>query len=59
MQAQLNIAATRSFSLSLALQFAAAALIGVVIIYGVGFSPIEALHNAAHNSRHSHAFPCH
>ncbi|HEY8856195.1 MAG TPA: CbtB domain-containing protein [Rugosibacter sp.] len=59
MQAQLNIAATRSFSLSLVLQFAAAALIGVVIIYGVGFSPIEALHNAAHNSRHSHAFPCH
>jgi len=59
MQAQLKISAIRSISLGLALQFTAAALIGVVIVYGVGFSPIEVLHNAAHNSRHSHAFPCH
>jgi cobalt transporter subunit CbtB len=36
-----------------------AALLGVVIIGGVGFSHIEAVHNAAHDYRHSMAFPCH
>jgi hypothetical protein len=25
----------------------------------VGFSYIDALHNAAHHTRHSKAFPCH
>ena len=36
-----------------------AALLGVFLIWGVGFSPIEALHNAAHDTRHSMALPCH
>ena len=36
-----------------------AALLGVVIVGGVGFSHIEAVHNAAHDYRHSMAFPCH
>ncbi len=36
-----------------------AALLGIVIIGGVGFSHIEAVHNAAHDYRHSMAFPCH
>jgi cobalt transporter subunit CbtB len=36
-----------------------AALLGVFIIGGVGFSHIEAVHNAAHDYRHSMAFPCH
>jgi len=36
-----------------------AALLGVFILYGVGFSPAEAAHNAAHDGRHSMAFPCH
>jgi cobalt transporter subunit CbtB len=35
-----------------------AALLGIVILYGVGFAPLEA-HNAAHDARHSAAFPCH
>jgi cobalt transporter subunit CbtB len=38
---------------------AMAALLGVLVIWGVGFSPIAALHNAAHDTRHSMAFPCH
>jgi cobalt transporter subunit CbtB len=29
------------------------------VVWGVGFSHIEALHNAAHDTRHSNAFPCH
>ena len=36
-----------------------AALLGAFIIWGVGFAPIAALHNAAHDTRHSLAFPCH
>jgi cobalt transporter subunit CbtB len=35
------------------------ALLGFFIIYGVGFSHIPAFHNAAHDLRHSFAFPCH
>ena len=38
---------------------AMSALLGVVMIWGVGFSHIEAVHNAAHDVRHSNAFPCH
>ena len=33
--------------------------LGLVIIWGVGFSHIDVLHNAAHDTRHSNAFPCH
>lgn len=38
---------------------ALAALLGLLLIWGVGFSHIPALHNAAHDTRHSMAFPCH
>jgi cobalt transporter subunit CbtB len=38
---------------------AMAAVLGALVIWGVGFSPIGALHNAAHDTRHSMAFPCH
>lgn len=41
------------------LQLAAAALFGVLILFGVGFAPMAAAHNAAHDTRHSVAFPCH
>ena len=36
-----------------------AALLGVFIVGGVGFSHIEAVHTAGHDYRHSMAFPCH
>jgi cobalt transporter subunit CbtB len=36
-----------------------AALLGMFLIWGVGFSPLGVLHNAAHDTRHSMAFPCH
>ncbi len=36
-----------------------AALLGALVIWGVGFSPIAVFHNAAHDTRHSIAFPCH
>jgi cobalt transporter subunit CbtB len=36
-----------------------AATLGVFLIWGVGLSHISAFHNAAHDTRHSNAFPCH
>jgi cobalt transporter subunit CbtB len=36
-----------------------AALLGVVIVIGVGFAGPDVIHQAAHDSRHSLNFPCH
>lgn len=36
-----------------------AALIGIFIVFGVGFSHVSAFHNAAHDVRHANGFPCH
>ena len=41
------------------LQKLLAAMFGVFIIGFVGFSHIDVVHNAAHNTRHANAFPCH
>jgi cobalt transporter subunit CbtB len=49
-------AAARSEALIAAVM---AAVLGVFVIWGIGFAPIGALHNAAHDTRHSMAFPCH
>jgi cobalt transporter subunit CbtB len=37
----------------------AAILLGVVFVGVTGFAPIQAIHDAAHNTRHSISFPCH
>jgi len=36
-----------------------AILFGVFVVYGVGFAGPATIHNAAHDVRHSFAFPCH
>lgn len=36
-----------------------AAVLGLFMMWGVGFSDISAVHNAAHDARHAAAFPCH
>ncbi len=36
-----------------------AALLGVFVIWGVGFAQSATLHNAAHDGRHGFSFPCH
>ncbi|RWA65632.1 CbtB domain-containing protein [Mesorhizobium sp.] len=41
------------------LQLAMAALLGIFVVGFVGFSHLDAVHNAAHDYRHSMAFPCH
>lgn len=42
-----------------ALPAVAAVLLGVFVVAGVGFAGPAAIHNAAHDSRHAFAFPCH
>ena len=32
---------------------------GIVILLAVGFAPMDVAHNAAHDVRHTLAFPCH
>ena len=36
-----------------------AIVLGMFIVFGVGLAQPEILHNAAHDLRHSIAFPCH
>jgi len=50
--------ATTSSS-SAVLQRALAAFLGLFIVGFVGFSHLDAVHNAGHDYRHSMAFPCH
>ena len=44
---------------SVLVQTFAALVFGLVIILAVGFAPMGVAHNAAHDVRHSMAFPCH
>ena len=37
----------------------AAALLGLALVYLAGFAEVDALHNGAHDARHSAALPCH
>ncbi|WP_375453909.1 CbtB domain-containing protein [uncultured Methylobacterium sp.] len=36
-----------------------AALLGLGLVFLAGFAPASALHNAAHDFRHTQNFPCH
>ena len=36
-----------------------AAMLGIFLLYGVGFAYPSAIHNAAHDTRHGIAVPCH
>lgn len=38
---------------------AVAVMLGVGLIYGVGFAGSGTIHDAAHDTRHSLSFPCH
>jgi cobalt transporter subunit CbtB len=50
---------TTSSVVSKLLQIAGAFFVGIVILYGAGFVQTSAVHNAAHDMRHSQGFPCH
>jgi cobalt transporter subunit CbtB len=36
-----------------------AGLLGVALVYTVGFASPQFIHDAAHDSRHALSFPCH
>jgi len=38
---------------------AVAILLGLLFVGVAGFAPIEAIHDAAHDTRHAAGFPCH
>jgi len=59
MQTTLSTTRTSSLTLSAGLQITAAIFLGMVLLYGVGFAASDVAHNAAHDSRHTFAFPCH
>ncbi|MEH6444609.1 MAG: CbtB domain-containing protein [Oceanospirillaceae bacterium] len=48
-----------SFAVSSSFQIATAVLLGIGLFMLVGFAPMEVVHNAAHDTRHAFAFPCH
>jgi cobalt transporter subunit CbtB len=50
---------TSAITASAVLSVVFAILLGSVLVYGVGFASPMTIHNAAHDSRHSFAFPCH
>lgn len=56
-----NIAAatTSTTSASTLAQIGGALLLGLVMLYAVGFSDVSVAHNAAHDVRHANGRPCH
>lgn len=59
MQTPTTVVAVPSIGFSKVLQLAGAFLLGTVILYGAAFAQTSAVHNAAHDMRHSQGFPCH
>lgn len=53
-----SLPASKSRASEIAQAFVALAL-GLFVIGVVGFSHLDVMHNAAHDVRHSNAFPCH
>lgn len=58
-QLVLNQATAGRRAVATTVQIAAAALLGLVMLYAAGFATSAIAHNAAHDGRHSHSFPCH
>ena len=60
MAEQTNLSAAKTPTQSNVVVPAVLALVfGLFLILGSGFAGSETLHSAAHDSRHSFAFPCH
>lgn len=54
-----SVAAPAVTSLSMLAQIGGALLLGLVMLYAVGFSEASVAHNAAHDVRHANGRPCH
>lgn len=46
-------------SQSTIVQTLGACIFGALVLFAVGFMPMDAAHNAAHDTRHTVVFPCH
>ena len=46
-------------ALARAWQTTLTALLGAIIVFGVGFAGLPQVHDAAHDTRHAFNFPCH
>ncbi|MGI9331556.1 MAG: CbtB domain-containing protein [Gammaproteobacteria bacterium] len=55
-QAQISVPAERANAVGPALL---CILLGAFLLMAAGFASPEAVHNAAHDTRHSFSFPCH
>ena len=55
----LSSTARTKLSTSTLVQIVSAVILGLAMIYGVGFAHMDVVHNAAHDVRHAFAFPCH
>lgn len=49
----------RPLALDRVAAIAISAALGLFLVWGVGFAGPDSIHNAAHDTRHAVAFPCH
>ncbi len=56
---QTNQTFARTETLSAVIPALSAILLGAFLVLGIGFAHSDTIHNAAHDSRHAFAFPCH
>ena len=49
----------RALTFSNPVQLLGVMALGFVIVFGTGFLNTDAVHNAAHDTRHAEGFPCH
>ena len=56
---QPSITQTSAITASTTVQALFAIILGVFVVGFAGFSQIDAVHNAAHDTRHANGFPCH
>lgn len=54
-----NVARETTWDSTRFLASLAAAILGLALVYLAGFAQADALHDGAHDARHSAAFPCH
>lgn len=57
--AALPVVGTRDLTVTNRWPALAVLMLGLVVLYAVGFSTVPQAHNTAHDTRHASGFPCH
>ena len=55
----LPVTGTRAWTIANRLPAFVVLLLGMIVLYAVGFSTVPQAHNSAHDTRHANGFPCH